>query len=46
MGGPDAESVALAVVSLIEGALMLSRVAGDAAALQAVKPAARNLLSG
>ncbi|OOK66618.1 bacterial regulatory s, tetR family protein [Mycobacterium kansasii] len=46
LGGPDAESVALAVVSLIEGALMLSRVAGDAAALQAVKPAARNLLSG
>ncbi|KZS85144.1 TetR family transcriptional regulator [Mycobacterium persicum] len=42
----DAESVALAVVSLIEGALILSRVAGDATALQAVKPAARTLLSG
>ncbi|ORB86932.1 TetR family transcriptional regulator [Mycobacterium kansasii] len=42
----DAESIAFAVVSLVEGALILSRVAGDAAALQAVKPAARTLLSG
>lgn len=42
----DAESVALAVISLIEGALMLSRVAGDTAALDAAKPAARTLLRG
>jgi TetR/AcrR family transcriptional regulator, lmrAB and yxaGH operons repressor len=40
----DAENVALAVISLIEGALILSRVAGDAAALNAAKPAARTLL--
>src|SRR5271154_1502457 len=40
----DAEIVAVAVVSLIEGALLLSRVAGDAAALVAPKPAARRLL--
>lgn len=42
----EAESVALAVISLIEGALILSRIAGDATALQSVKPAARVLLSG
>jgi len=42
----DAERVALAVISLIEGALILSRVAGDAAALNAAKPAARRLLRG
>jgi TetR/AcrR family transcriptional regulator, lmrAB and yxaGH operons repressor len=42
----EAESVALAVISLIEGALILSRVAGDAAALNAAKPAARTLLRG
>ena len=40
----DAESVALAVISLIEGALILSRIAGDPAALHAAKPAARALL--
>jgi TetR/AcrR family transcriptional repressor of lmrAB and yxaGH operons len=40
----EAENVAVAVVSLIEGALILSRIAGDAAALNAVKPAARRLL--
>jgi TetR/AcrR family transcriptional regulator, lmrAB and yxaGH operons repressor len=42
----DAETVALAVISLIEGALILSRIAGDAAALNAAKPAARTLLGG
>lgn len=40
----DAERVALAVISLIEGALILSRIAGDAAALNAAKSAARSLL--
>jgi TetR/AcrR family transcriptional repressor of lmrAB and yxaGH operons len=40
----DAKSVAVAVISLIEGALILSRIAGDAAALTAAKPAARRLL--
>ncbi len=42
----DAETVALAVISLIEGALILSRIAGDPAALNAAKPAARSLLNG
>ena len=42
----DAKTVALAVISLIEGALILSRIAGDAAALHAAKPAARSLLRG
>jgi TetR/AcrR family transcriptional regulator, lmrAB and yxaGH operons repressor len=42
----EAESVAVAVISLIEGSLMLSRVTGDATALQAAKPAARRLLRG
>ena len=42
----DANTVALAVISLIEGALILSRIAGDPAALQAAKPAARTLLRG
>jgi TetR/AcrR family transcriptional regulator, lmrAB and yxaGH operons repressor len=42
----DAETVALAVISLIEGALILSRIAGDPAALKAAKPAARTLLRG
>jgi TetR/AcrR family transcriptional repressor of lmrAB and yxaGH operons len=40
----QAKSVALAVISLIEGALILSRIAGDPAALHAAKPAARALL--
>jgi TetR/AcrR family transcriptional regulator, lmrAB and yxaGH operons repressor len=40
----DAKTVALAVISLIEGALVLSRIAGDPAALHAAKPAARALL--
>jgi TetR/AcrR family transcriptional repressor of lmrAB and yxaGH operons len=42
----DAETVALGVISLIEGALILSRIAGDPAALNAAKPAARTLLRG
>jgi TetR/AcrR family transcriptional regulator, lmrAB and yxaGH operons repressor len=46
----DAENspgnVAVAVISLIEGALILSRIAGDPAALNAAKPAARLLLGG
>jgi TetR/AcrR family transcriptional repressor of lmrAB and yxaGH operons len=41
----EAEGVALAVISLIEGALILSRIAGDVRALEAAKPAARHLLS-
>jgi TetR/AcrR family transcriptional repressor of lmrAB and yxaGH operons len=41
-----AETVAIAVISLIEGALILSRIAGDPAALNAAKPAARTLLRG
>ncbi|MCV7103642.1 TetR/AcrR family transcriptional regulator [Mycobacterium palustre] len=42
----DAKAVALAVISLIEGALILSRISGDAGALDAAKPAARTLLRG
>jgi TetR/AcrR family transcriptional repressor of lmrAB and yxaGH operons len=42
----EAKGVAVAVISLIEGALILSRIAGDAAALEAAKPAARTLLRG
>jgi TetR/AcrR family transcriptional regulator, lmrAB and yxaGH operons repressor len=41
---PEAEQVALQVISLIEGSLILSRIAGDAAALDAAQPAARSLL--
>jgi TetR/AcrR family transcriptional repressor of lmrAB and yxaGH operons len=41
----EAESVAVAVISLIEGALILSRIAGDPGALVAAKPAARRLLN-
>jgi TetR/AcrR family transcriptional regulator, lmrAB and yxaGH operons repressor len=40
----DAQTVAIAVISLIEGALILSRIAGDPTALNAAKPAARTLL--
>ena len=40
----EAKSVAVAVIALIEGALILSRIAGDVAALEAAKPAARRLL--
>lgn len=42
----EAENVAVAVISLIEGALILSRIAGDTGALDAAKPAARCLLRG
>ena len=42
----QAQQVGLAVISLIEGALILSRISGDAAALHAAKPAARSLLRG
>jgi TetR/AcrR family transcriptional regulator, lmrAB and yxaGH operons repressor len=42
----QAQQVAIAVVSLIEGALILSRISGDAGALNAAKPAARTLLRG
>ena len=46
-GWPDhkAEQTALAVIALIEGALILSRIAGDDEALNAAKVAARSLLS-
>ncbi|OBK43726.1 TetR/AcrR family transcriptional regulator [Mycobacterium sp. 1081908.1] len=40
----EAKTVALAVISLIEGALILSRISGDAGALEAAKPAARTLV--
>ncbi|OBH31907.1 TetR family transcriptional regulator [Mycobacterium sp. E342] len=42
----EAKQVALAVIALIEGALILSRISGDAGALDAAKPAARTLLRG
>jgi TetR/AcrR family transcriptional repressor of lmrAB and yxaGH operons len=41
----EAEQTALAVIALIEGALILSRIAGEADALHAAKAAARTLLS-
>jgi TetR/AcrR family transcriptional regulator, lmrAB and yxaGH operons repressor len=46
-GWPNAEAdqTALAVIALIEGALMLSRIAGDADALNAAKAAVRTLIS-
>jgi TetR/AcrR family transcriptional repressor of lmrAB and yxaGH operons len=46
-GWPDADAkqTALAVIALLEGALILSRIAGDTAALEAAKAAARTLLS-
>ena len=40
----DAEATARAVISLIEGALLLSRVSGEPSALHAAKAAARVLL--
>lgn len=40
----EAEQTALAVIALLEGALILSRIAGDATALNAAKAAARTLL--
>ena len=44
--GGDADQTALAVIALIEGALILSRIAGDDAALNSAKVAARSLLAG
>lgn len=46
-GWPEAEAdrTALAVIALIEGALILSRIAGNSASLEAAKAAARTLLS-
>ncbi|KUI47799.1 TetR family transcriptional regulator [Mycobacterium sp. GA-1199] len=41
----DAEQTALALIALIEGALILGRIAGDTAALDSAKAAARTLLS-
>jgi TetR/AcrR family transcriptional repressor of lmrAB and yxaGH operons len=41
----DAQQTALAVIALLEGALILSRITGDTAALHAAKAAARTLLS-
>jgi TetR/AcrR family transcriptional regulator, lmrAB and yxaGH operons repressor len=41
----DADQTALAVIALIEGALILSRIAGDAGALNAAKAAVRTLIS-
>jgi TetR/AcrR family transcriptional repressor of lmrAB and yxaGH operons len=43
--GGDADQTALAVIALIEGALILSRIAGDDAALNSAKVAARSLLA-
>jgi TetR/AcrR family transcriptional regulator, lmrAB and yxaGH operons repressor len=40
----QADRTALAIIALIEGALILSRIAGDSAALDAAKAAARSLL--
>jgi TetR/AcrR family transcriptional repressor of lmrAB and yxaGH operons len=40
-----AAQTALAVIALIEGALILSRIAGDRAALDAAKTGVRNMLS-
>lgn len=42
---PEAEQTALAIIALIEGALVLSRIAGDDAALSSAKVAARTLLT-
>lgn len=41
----DAEQTALAVIALIEGALILSRIAGDDTALNSAKAAAQKLLA-
>jgi TetR/AcrR family transcriptional repressor of lmrAB and yxaGH operons len=41
----EADQAALAVIALIEGALILSRIAGDDAALNSAKVAARSLLA-
>jgi TetR/AcrR family transcriptional repressor of lmrAB and yxaGH operons len=41
----DADQTALAVIALLEGALILSRITADTAGLNAAKAAARTLLS-
>jgi TetR/AcrR family transcriptional regulator, lmrAB and yxaGH operons repressor len=41
----EADETALAVIALLEGALILSRIAGDTAALDAAKAGARTLLT-
>jgi len=41
----EAKQTALAVIALIEGALILSRISGNADALNAAKAAAHTLLS-
>jgi TetR/AcrR family transcriptional repressor of lmrAB and yxaGH operons len=41
----DCDQTALAVIALLEGALILSRIAGDSAALDAAKLGARTLLT-
>ena len=41
----DSDETALAVIALLEGALILSRIAGDSAALDAAKAGARALLT-
>jgi TetR/AcrR family transcriptional repressor of lmrAB and yxaGH operons len=41
----DADKTGLAVIALLEGGLILSRIAGNTAALDAAKAAARTLLS-
>ena len=41
----EADQTALAVISLIEGALLLSRVSGEPTALKSAKVAARSLLT-
>jgi TetR/AcrR family transcriptional regulator, lmrAB and yxaGH operons repressor len=42
---PDAQQTALAVIALVEGGLILSRIATDDAALTSAKRAARKLLA-
>lgn len=44
-GETDSEQTALAVIALLEGSLILSRIAGDGAALDAAKSGARTLLT-
>lgn len=44
-GEAESEETALAVIALLEGALILSRIAGDSAALDAAKTGARTLLT-
>jgi len=42
----DADRVGLALIALVEGALLLARITGERAALDAAKVAARRLLGG